>query len=108
MLKLHLAFLFNKFDRLIYFGRIGDIDKIDSFQNSVLSKNRALIDGKNLKFSRTKLYGTRVKFEKDIKITQDVAYRYSREKKDSHLPMKEDLTFIEQKTDYPKLFTFGL
>ena len=62
------AFLFDKFDRLIYFGKIGDIDKLNTFQNSVLSqKIEALIDGKNLKFSRTKLYGTRVKFRKRYK-----------------------------------------
>ena len=102
------AFLFDKFDRLIYFGKIGDIDKLNTFQNSVLSqKIEALIDGKNLKFSRTKLYGTRVKFEKDIKIAQDVAYRYSREKIRISFTDERRLNFfIEQKTDYPKLFYF--
>lgn len=99
------AFLFNKQRKLIYNGRIGDYNDPDNLKKSDLYKSFLnALDG-NEEYKKTKVHGTSIKTNKDIKLAENVKRRYSEEKVTIREIDKQTLEFfLEYGTVNPTVF----
>ena len=100
------AYLFNKDGNLIYSGRIGPHEKPINLDSSELNQNiEELINGKEVIYNRTRMYGTSVKFKKDMIIAENITRRYSDESVQlNHADQRKIKFFLNQTTNYPKFF----
>ena len=99
------AYLFNKFGELTYYGRLGNHDNPNELKSSELNQAIQRIYNKNYIYSRTKVYGTSVKFEEDMKLVEKVRNRYAQESIYINYGDEKKLNFyLKQKTKYPRFF----
>lgn len=99
------AFLFNKNRKLIYNGRIGDYNDPENLEKSDLYKSfQNALAGKE-EYKKTKIHGTSIKTDKDIKLAEHVKRRYSEEKVTLREIDKTTLGFfLEYGTVNPAIF----
>ena len=100
------AYLFNTQGDLIYSGRIGNHEKPKDLGNSELNQNiEELIYGNVVNYNRTRMYGTSVKYKKDILIAENIKRRYAEESVQlNHADQRKIKFFLNQTTNYPKFF----
>ncbi len=99
------AYLFNKFGKLIYSGRLGNHDKPFEIENSELYQavKRLLIG--DFKYVRTKVFGTSIRFQEDMKLVEKVHKRYAHESIYLNYGDERKLNFfLKQNTNYPRFF----
>ena len=103
-----IGYLFNQDENLIYSGKIGNYLRPNEPNKTHLEKTiNDLLNGKEVKFNKTKVYGTAIKFPKDMKIAESVAERQSRETVNLYFAESKKINFfLNQKTKFPKLFYF--
>jgi hypothetical protein len=103
-----IGYLFNKDEKLVYSGKIGNYLRPNDAIKTHLEKNiNYLLNGKEVKFNKTKVYGTAIKFQKDMKIAEQVAKRHSQETVNLYYADSKRINFfLNQKTNFPKLFYF--
>jgi hypothetical protein len=100
------AYLFNSDGILVYSGRIGNHEKPNDLGNSELNQNiEELICGREVNYNRIRMYGTSVKFKKDMLIAENVKKRYASESVQlNHADQRKLKFFLNQTTNYPKFF----
>jgi hypothetical protein len=99
------AYLFNKFGNLTYSGRLGNHDNPNDFESSDLTQAVKRLSNENYVYSRTKVYGTSIKFEKDLALAEKVRNRYAKESVYINYGDEKKLNFyLKQKTRYPRFF----
>jgi len=100
------AYLFNMEGDLIYSGRIGNHERPSDLGNSELNQNiEELINGNVVNYNRTRMYGTSVKYKKDILIAENIKRRYAEESVQlNHADQRKIKFFLNQTTNYPKFF----
>jgi hypothetical protein len=100
------AYLFNTEGNLIYSGRIGTHEKPIDLRNSELNQNiEELLYGKEVTYNRTRMYGTAVKYKKDMPIAENIKRRYAHESVQlNHADERKIKFFLNQTTNYPKFF----
>ena len=100
------AYLFNSDGILVYSGRIGSHEKPNDLGNSELNQNiEELICGKEVNYNRMRMYGTSVKFKKDMLIAENIKKRYASESVQlNHADQRKLKFFLNQTTNYPKFF----
>lgn len=99
------AFLFNKFGKLTYCGRLGNHEKPQDYKNSEFSKAIRNLLLENYSYTRTKVYGTSVKFKKDLNLVEKVRKRYAQETVNLNYGDSRKLNFfLKQDTSYPRFF----
>ena len=100
------AYLFNSDGNLVYSGRIGNHEKPIDLGNSELNQNiEELICGTEVNYNRTLMYGTSVKYKKDMLIAENIKKRYARESVQlNHADQRKVKFFLNQTTNYPKFF----
>ena len=103
-----IGYLFNKDEKLVYSGKIGNYLRPNDTIKTHLEKTiNNLLNGEEVKFNRTKVYGTAIKFQKDMKIAEQVAKRHSQETVNLYYADSKRINFfLNQKTNFPKLFYF--
>ena len=100
------AYLFNSDGILVYSGRIGSHEKPNDLGNSELNQNiEELICGREVNYNRIRMYGTSVKFKKDMLIAENVKKRYASESVQlNHADQRKLKFFLNQTTNYPRFF----
>ena len=100
------AYLFNSDGILVYSGRIGNHEKPNDLGNSELNQNiEELICGREVNYNRIRMYGTSVKFKKDMLIAENVKKRYASESVQlNHADQRKLKFFLNQTTNYPRFF----
>jgi hypothetical protein len=99
------AFLFNKFGKLTYSGRLGNHENPEGYENSEFSKAIRNLLLKDYTYTRTKVYGTSVKFKKDLNLVENVRKRYAQETVNLNYGDSRKLNFfLRQETKYPRFF----
>ena len=100
------AYLFNSLGNLVYSGRLGDHAMPNKYEKSELHQNIVkLINKEKIKYNRTKIYGSAIKFKKDIHFAENITKRYAEETVRLNYADERKLNFfIEQETNYPRFF----
>lgn len=99
------AYLFNKDGKLTYCGRLGNHEKPDELKNAELSKAIEKLLKENYSYTRTKVYGTSIKFQEDLNLVERVRKRYAQETIYLNYGNKRKLDFfLKQETNYPRFF----
>ena len=100
------AYLFNSLGNLVYSGRLGDHAMPNKYEKSELHQNIVkLINKEKVKYNRTKIYGSAIKFKKDIHFAENITKRYAEETVRLNYADERKLNFfIKQKTNYPRFF----
>lgn len=102
------GYLFSQDGKLVYSGKIGNYMRPNEPNKTHLEKTiNHLINGYEIKFNKTKVYGTAIKFPKDMKIAESVLKRHSQETVNLYFAESKKINFfLNQKTKFPKLFYF--
>ena len=99
------AFLFNKLGKLTYCGKLGNHENPENHENSEFSKAIRNLLVKDYTYARTKVYGTSVKFKKDLDLVERVRKRYAQETVNLNYGDSRKLNFfLKQQTKYPRFF----
>jgi hypothetical protein len=99
------AYLFNKYGKLIYCGRLGNHEKPEELKNAEFSQAIERLLKENYSYTRTKVYGTSIKFQEDLNLVERVRKRYAQETIYLNYANKRKLNFfLKQETKYPRFF----
>lgn len=99
------AYLFNKHGKLTYCGRLGNHEKPEELKNAEISQAIEKLLSKDYTYTRTKVYGTSIKFQEDLKLVERVRKRYAQETIYLNYGNKRKLNFfLKQETKYPRFF----
>jgi hypothetical protein len=100
------AYLFDRYGNLIYSGRIGSHEKPINLGKSELNQNiEELINGKEVNYNRMRMYGTSVKYKKDMVIAENIKRRYADESVQlNYADQRKIKFFLNQTTNFPKFF----
>ena len=100
------AYLFNSKGTLVYSGRIGSHEKPIILEDSELDQNiDKLSKGQEIVYNRTKVYGTSIKYKKDLILAENTKRRYADETVYLNYANERKLSFfLNQKTNYPRFY----
>ena len=93
------AYLFNKHGKLTYCGRLGNHEKPEELKNAEISKAIEKLLSKDYTYTRTKVYGTSIKFQEDLNLVERVRKRYAQETIYLNYADKRKLNFFLKLSD---------